>query len=671
MRDIRRLCGPTILTFLFAAGFAGCSGGNHSSPVTPQADFTQAHPAIESSTSGCWQWGTWVIRLIEATDENPASVDAFPLRTAEVHVSVESLLRPPRCLNCLKIQLKGISGDDWTIRAQLTNPSMLTGYDVTGIFPGADCPTILQPDSYIDLYDVDGDSTTHHPFVAFQTGKPNRAWGPGETHDQTFIFHREPGEKFTDVVYVISASWPDNQEEVAELRDPSATGPLYTDASKTTTFSVDVLDWQGNVEYVLIDLEPLNGSAFTQMYPVGGGEYQVYGYASYGLSPGTARLLIAAKSEGSPNLTYNWLTVDIVDPPPPPSNFRVFSGPTLLEGEGAPFAEMDLAVVGQTDGESTTLVYSSGTSIHAWNEDYTSTDLFLTLVEPSGGDPNFPIEPLSRIAAVDPIQPDSLNSFAVMQISLDTDVFDDSTNPDILYKNTLQLVDLENLQIVNFKLTANNVDTEELDAILRPADVSAGVGGDKYGYALWAPDAGAYPGFYPYVALVRYAPPYKDETDEYDALIGAIPDGAGEGEVRAEDITGLAVWDGGGENNIIVVVSESGESEEVEIFGADYASNPGGALTPVTTISGFVGPPLDVAILPVGDAGKEPDNWFCVLTDANTIETYTLSGQFVESIYYPDAIPYLVHHIDTDTENLRIHVLMAGPRAAVIEYTGM
>jgi hypothetical protein len=296
--------------------------------------------------------------------------------------------------------------------------------------------------------------------------------------------------------------------------------------------------------------------------------------------------------------------------------------------------------------------------------------LVLTLVEPSGGDPNFPIDPILRIAAPDPVDPGNPRSYSMFLTNNDDDTWDDSTDPVIPYRNTIQIIDLELSNIIDFKLSADNGETSELDAILHPVDVAAGVGGDKYAYTLWEPDAGAFPGFYPYVALVRYAPPYKDESEEYDALIAGVPEGSGEGLLKSGDIRSIAVWDGDGDSSLVIAACETGEDDDVEIFTADYESDPGGQLSHVDTISGFAGSPIDLAVLPAGVPGDPMDNLLCILTEAGTVEVYTFAGEFIESVYYPEQIPYPVAHIDTDTENLRIHVMMAGPYVTVIEYNG-
>ncbi len=669
MLHVQRTIGIAVGLIILSMIISGCGEGN-SAPVIPEEPESVRPLTVENPTTDVNQWGTWVIHCTNATDEAPASVEALPLRSGANHFDVAGLLLPPKCSNCLDISIEDIDGEVWTLLIELTNPTVLSGYDVMGIFPGVDCPDVHSPDSYTDLYDIDADQSTHNPYKIYTTGNPNNEWGPGEVHSQMISFRREDGEKFTDLLYVVAASWPENQSEIVRLANPQATGPLYSDASNAVNFTVEVQDWQDDIEYVVMDLSALSGSAYTQMQDIGEGVYQVYSYAAYGLTPGTTDLLIAAKSEGSDYLTYNYLTAEVTDPPIPSTLFELLSGPTELTGDGAPSGEMDLAVTGKPGGTSTTLVYSSDTQIYHWDTDYSLSLLYLTLVDTTGSDPNFPIEPVSRIASTDPVYPSSIDLYSILQTNLDTDTWDDSTDPDILFRNTVQILDMETLQVVDFNLTADNLDTPELDAILQPVDVTCGVNSDKYGYALWAPRDGMYPGFYPYVSLVRYEPPYDDGGSDYDTLLGGVGEGSGDGKVESDDVNGVAVWDGGGDGSLFIAVSEGNPTNEVELYTLDFLSNPGGELVPVDTLSGFAGSPLDIVVLPVGDAGEEDENWICILTEVKTIEVYTFTGNFVISVYDTDAVPYTPTHMDADFENLRLHVLMDGPRASVLQYTG-
>jgi hypothetical protein len=53
------------------------------------------------------------------------------------------------------------------------------------------------------------------------------------------------------------------------------------------------------------------------------------------------------------------------------------------------------------------------------------------------------------------------------------------------------------------------------------------------------------------------------------------------------------------------------------------------------------------------------------------IEIYTFDGDHVETIGDALTIPFMPAHLDTDLENLRIHVTMQGPNATVFEYKGI
>jgi len=649
----------------------GCSGSSEVAPVEPENEVTISQASGQTGSSENRQWGTWVLRCTDPEGDEPAKIESIPIRSGMVHLDVGNMLMPPSCVNCFDAIVMGVQDNVWTVHVDLTNPTAFTAYDVRGVFPaGAEGPEILEPDSYTSLFDIDGNSATSNPYLVFNTGDANRAWGPGETHGKSFMFSKTGDQKFTELVYVVAVSWPENQEDVTQLINPNASGPLYTDASNYVDFEVEVLDWQDNVEYVLIDLSPVGGSPYTHMESIGNDIWQFFSYSEYGLETGTFELLIAAKSGDSDAITYNYLTVSVIEPPPPSTDFELLSGPVTLDGIGAPSGVLDLSVVGTADGTSSSFVLGSSTEIYEWDEDYSSAGLYLTLIDSTGTDPDFPIDPVTRLALTDPVDPSDPSTFSILQINSDSGVLDDSVTPSVLYRHILQLLDMDQLQVTDFRLTTDNADTDELDAILRPADVSAGVGDDRYGYALWVPDSGQYPAYYPYAALVRYEPPYKDGVIEYDTIIGGINEGPGEGNVDKDDVTGLAVWDGNGQSDLLVVVSEGDGTDEVEFFRMNYTADPGGMFTQVTTLSGLVGSPLDVAILPVGDAGYESGNWVCILTDSRTIEIYTEDGDFVESIVDGEAIPVLPRHLDVDTENLRIHVLMDGPRASVFEYTG-
>lgn len=667
---------PLLVFYLFGTmialaclAYIGCSNKNE--PFTPHQEGPPLTRPIEThkqTGSTIHPWGAWVITCIEPQENKPASVEVALLRTGETHLNVTGLLLPPKCTNCLHLEILSVVNQDWTIQATLVNPTIHTAYDVTAYFPGTNCPEILNPDSYTDLFDLDSNSNTHHPFKRFDTGNPNQKWGPGETHAQVFTFRRNPNQKLTSIIYIVGASWPGNQSEVVAINNPSVSGDLYTDGSKPVNFSVSIIDWQNDIEYVRINLEPLNGSPFAYMQPVGGGVYKLHGFVAWGLSAGTKKITITAKSLGSDFFTYNFVNVRIVDPKPPHSFLKLVTGPLALTGPGAPFGEYDVAVVGKTAGLSDTYVHASPTEIYAWNKSYSKSSLLVALVDTTGSNPDFPVEPVSRLAFPVPKNSSAPDTFSFMQTNLDTDIWDKTTNPPVLYKHALQLIDLQNMLSVDFTLTADNLETPELDAILRPADITSGVKPDKYGYALWVPDSGAYPSYYPYVVLVRYVPPYKNESMEFDAIIGGVVEGQGDGKIDKDDVNGVAVWDGEGESKLFIAVSEGGNAKQVELYSADFVSNPSQQFIPIATINGLPGTPQDVAILPVADKGFQDKNWVCILTDSRTIEIYDFSGKFVQSFMNPSALPSAVKHMDSDLVNLRLHVMMAGPKVSVLEY---
>jgi hypothetical protein len=660
----------TIILSLVALTAAACgSSSEHENPVITTADKSiETESGIEgpSTNEHTHPWGAWNFHIGIDPADGSTVAEAVPIRSGESHWDITGMLLPASCSNCLSMDVLSIEGEIWTVMVELTNPTTLSGYSVRGIFPGSIGPSVLYPDSYTDLYDVDSNSKTHHPFIYFETGHPDREWGPGESHSHIFNFLKQDGEEFVDFIYLAAADWPGEQQDVSELKNMSVSGPLYSDTSNTVNFNVQAVDFQGDIEYVIMDLTPLNGSAFTHMTAQENGWYQISGYTEWGLEVGTYECLIAAKSMGATNITYNYLEVSVTEPPEPPTYFDIYAGPVELKGDGAPSGELDLAVSGDD-----TMMYSTSTDIYVWNPDYSASQLLVSILDPSGTDTQFPVDPVLRLAASDPVVPGSTDKYSLISVSGDTDTYDNVTEPNIPYSDTVQLLDMEQLLLADFTLKADNPDTEGLDVFLRCVDVSSGTSGDKSIYALWVPDGGAYPLYFPYIVLVRYEYPYVEGSIKYYNILGGIMGSSGEGKIKASDINGIAVWDSGGDSNIILAVSEGGLNEEVEFFSIDYTNNPGGEFTHLLTMGGFVGTPLDVAILPVADEGIEDENWICVLTDSKTIEVHEFDGGFVESIFSPDFIPYQVKHLDSDIANLRLHVTMQGPYVTVIEYTGL
>lgn len=653
-----------------------CGGDKKESPVSPELEVSGSAEFPEKLSSAppenFTQWGTWMLRCEDARDGNPPVVEVIPLRATDAHFDVKNALVPPICINCLSVSLNEIIEFDWYIDIQITNPTVATVYDLMIVFPGTEGPTIVNPSSYTDLFDVDGDWETHHPMCIFETGTDNHEWGPGGVYSKEIILRKEPDVLFFNLIFMITVSYPGPQDEISELRNSTASGILYNDGSNSIDLSAEVIDWQDDVDYVVIDMTDLGGSAFQPLVSDGTGNYKS-SFSKSGLTNGTYECLIAAKSLGSDNLTYNYMTIEVEDPPLPPTNFITTAGPLLLSGTGVPVGEYDLSVVGLPDGSSRTLVNSSATEIYEWNEDYSQSSKFITVTDTTGSDPNFPVDPVRRIAATNPELPDIKSNYSILLANNDTDPMDDTTDPYILYRNTLEIFNLESAEnpVVDFTLTVDNLDTPELDVILSPIDVSCGTGGDKAGYALWVADSGQFPSYYPFVGLVKYEDPYKDVSDEYDYFIGGVSEGFGPGVVSADSITGLAIWDSGGDSDIWIFITEAGEIDEVEIFSIDFTTNPGGEFTPVASITDFNRTPIDIAVLPVGDAGLEPDNWICILTVERRIEIYTFDGDHVETIGDASTIPFMPAHLDTDLENLRIHVTMQGPNATVFEYKGI
>jgi hypothetical protein len=338
MRKYPIYSGIFFIAILVIAGATGCSSGKNT-PVTPGLDITAATEQSTRLTSAppdnFVQLGTWTLRLEDAHDGKPASADLVPLRTSDTHYDVGFALLPPICMNCLTIPSLEVDGFDWHVEIQIANPTIATVYDLMAIFMGSNGPKIMNPTCYTDLFDVDGDSNTHHPTCIFETGTPNHEWGPGGVYSREIIFRKYADDYFSQMIFAITASYPGPQEEVAEVRNAVASGPLYNDGSNSIDITVEVVDWQDDIDYVVADLTAIDGSPYTPMVSDAPGIFKTT-FSKSGIQNGTFECMIASKSLGSDFLTYNYATIEVVDPPALQSSFILTTGPVLLSGPGTP-----------------------------------------------------------------------------------------------------------------------------------------------------------------------------------------------------------------------------------------------------------------------------------------------------------------------------------------------
>ena len=115
------------LCLIFASGCSGANSGS-ASPVD--------NPAIPSpdkeAQTGRMLWGVWQFTFDESTNE----LAAIPLREASAHFNVTPFLQPPNCTDCLKTKVNSFDTVTRILDVDVTlrNPTMMTGFDVRGMY---------------------------------------------------------------------------------------------------------------------------------------------------------------------------------------------------------------------------------------------------------------------------------------------------------------------------------------------------------------------------------------------------------------------------------------------------------------------------------------------------------------------------------------------------------
>jgi hypothetical protein len=243
------------VSLIWIAVALGCSGTG-ANPVRP-ADKPANTVQPTSFDSQQQLWGMWDIRV----DLETLTATVMPDRNVENHFNVLPFLMPPKCSDCLKPQVN--SFDPVTrildIDVTLRNKFPVDGYDVRGIVFTDDLGHLLKnEDAWTALFDIPGGDTIN-PFKAFAKDDPQRKFpGLAELSENYEIWVPDP-PKFVLIKYAVDASYPSNCLEPYSIENFIQAG-ITTEVGSHGIISVDVKDWQGDVDLVILDAPNLNDS---------------------------------------------------------------------------------------------------------------------------------------------------------------------------------------------------------------------------------------------------------------------------------------------------------------------------------------------------------------------------------------------------------------------------
>ncbi len=271
-----------VFVLLFAIG---CSGGSNT-PVVPTNPGQAADlPAVETAGSEVIMAGTMNLE--------DGSVD-FSKREATAYLDVTGILG-----SNFQYFINGVIPPDIIdLTLQINNPSTIIAYDVLVVFEKLYGKEVVNADGMIDIfgpYDLD-------PFIAFQKDDAMRKF-PTEIDTQPMLLHYPVGASpFVD--FFIIAHLGGSTGGVYELNNWNVTGQL-TPLGGLADLSVDVLDWQEDIDTVVADTTPLTGG-HTPFAKGSGLSYIAQITNSMGAPEGEYPTIVLAHSPAAPDYnTYN------------------------------------------------------------------------------------------------------------------------------------------------------------------------------------------------------------------------------------------------------------------------------------------------------------------------------------------------------------------------------
>jgi hypothetical protein len=324
-------CSPTLLLCVFVlliplvSTMMGCSRG--SSTVIPDAATYDSLPAISDAgqigvgsdrqLQGIWQMDEeWILNQVQ-NDNNlvgqpvpieligcrpqapqmdsdlPNPVDVLVgERTADLHLNVRPFIETPY------VYIKSWNPATGTLDLEVTirNNSDFKGYDVRLIiFTDVVGHKLLNPDNNTHLWDIP-EGTWSNGFKAYAKDNPNRILYSKQQRTEN-IQILCPGGIFS-IKFAIDASWPSNCEEPYMMNNFTQ-GMLQAYQGATSDITVDVYDWQDNVDSVRIQCSAITGQTDTYMTKISGTKWGVELVNNNAVPEGDYFALIAATSAGS------------------------------------------------------------------------------------------------------------------------------------------------------------------------------------------------------------------------------------------------------------------------------------------------------------------------------------------------------------------------------------
>jgi len=292
------------LCLILASGCSKANGGLVSPIIqSPEKD----------AQSGRQLWGVWQFSYDASSNE----LTPIPLREAYAHFNVTPFLLPPNCTDCLKTEVNSFDTVTRILDVDVTlrNPTMMTGFDVRGILYTNDYGhELTNADDWTGLWDIAGGQTIN-PFKAFATSVLNHLFAPGAKHTANYLVHIPIPAKYNKITYAVDASWPGNCKEPYAI-DNFAQEGLYDTGDGQAMITIDIHDWQDDVNKVTLACKAITGEDYLQLYKIAGDTWGTYIKNSAGAPIGEYKARFIATSEGSSVALYDFVVIAVTKTPP-------------------------------------------------------------------------------------------------------------------------------------------------------------------------------------------------------------------------------------------------------------------------------------------------------------------------------------------------------------------
>ncbi len=290
--------------------FSGCSGNNPDTGILPATPETvDNHNGAQSQA---YLWGFWEF------DFNPDTlqIDVIPYRESNPHFDVTQTLVAPACSDCVSVSINSFNPGTRILDADISlrNPSPLAGYDVRGILYTDNSGHLLKnPDGWTNLFDIPGGQTIN-PFIAYAKEVAKRKFNGMATHMAKNLLYIPKPPEYNKIKFAVTASWPGNAKEPYQISNFTQTDLLSIQGSYAK-LTIDVLDWQNDVNKVTLAEPDITGEDFTQFSHTSGNTWELTIQNNMGAPAGDYNARIIATSDNSGNLPlYDFVNITINEP---------------------------------------------------------------------------------------------------------------------------------------------------------------------------------------------------------------------------------------------------------------------------------------------------------------------------------------------------------------------